>query len=83
LGIALRLEVRKPNNLMTKFYNVVSKKTVPNGDGEKPIYHKVGTVKVTANGGWYLNLYHTDMEFQIFANHEEELPVIHFENNDA
>jgi len=68
---------------MTKFYNVVSKKTVPNGDGKKPIYHKVGIIKVTANGGWYLNLYHNNMEFQIFASHEDELPVIDFQANEV
>lgn len=79
----LRLEVRKVQFKMTKFYNVVSKKIVPKGDSEKPIYHKVGTVKVTTNGGWYLSLYHTDMEFQIFPNHDDELPVIEFGNNEA
>jgi len=64
---------------MAKFYNVVSKKTINIGNQQKPIYHKVGVLKVTANGGWFLALYHTDMEFQIFPNHEDNLPVINFE----
>lgn len=68
---------------MTKFYNVVSKKIIPQGDIEKPLYNKVGTLKVTTNGGWYLSMYHTNMEFQIFPNHDDELPVINFEENDA
>lgn len=53
------------------------------GDTEKTLYHKVGILKITPNNGWFLNLYHTDMEFQIFPNHEDELPVIKFEGHDA
>lgn len=69
--------------MTTKFYNVVSKKIIPQGDSKKQIFHKVGIVKITMNGGWYLSLYHTDMEFQIFPNHNDELPVINFEDHEA
>ncbi len=68
---------------MSKFYNVVSRKTIQTGDTDKKIYHKVGVVKLTENGGCFLNLYHTDMEFQIFPNHDDELPVIDFGDHDA
>ena len=66
---------------MTKFYNVVTRKTIKN---DKHIYHKVGVVKVTENGGWFLQLYHQpDTDYMIFANHNENLPVIEFESNEA
>ncbi|MFD1063692.1 hypothetical protein ACFQ1Q_10585 [Winogradskyella litorisediminis] len=65
---------------MTKFYNVVTRKTVNKGDNDKHIYHKVGVVKVTNNGGWFLQLYHQpDTNFMIFPNHNDNLPVIDFE----
>ena len=51
---------------------------------KKKIYHKVGVVKVTENGGWFLNMYHQPRtEFLIFPNHNEELPVIDFGDHDA
>jgi hypothetical protein len=43
------------------------------------IYHKVGVVKVTENGGWFLQLYHQpDTDYMIFPNHNDNLPVINF-----
>lgn len=68
---------------MSKFYNVVSRKKIEGNTSDTTIFHKVGTVKVTPNGGWFLNLFHTDMQFQIFPNHDDQLPVIDFEGNDA
>jgi hypothetical protein len=66
---------------MTKFYNVVTRKTINN---DKHIYHKVGVVKVTENGGWFLQLYHQpDTDYMIFANHNENLPVIDLESNET
>lgn len=67
---------------MTKFYNVVTRKTINKNDSDKYIYHKVGTVKVTENGGWFLQLYHQpNTDYLIFANHNENLPVIDFETH--
>ncbi|MCL7752462.1 hypothetical protein [Polaribacter sp. Z022] len=64
---------------MTKFYNVVTRKTIHKENNDKHIYHKVGVVKVTENGGWFLQLYHQpDTDYMIFANHNENLPVIDF-----
>ena len=66
---------------MTKFYNVVTRKTINN---DKHIYHKVGVVKVTENGGWFLQLYHQpETDYMIFANHNENLPVIDLESNET
>ena len=70
---------------MTKFYNVVTRKTIGNGNAtDKKIYHKVGTVKVTENGGWFLQLYlQPDTDFMIFPNHNESLTVIDFGIHEA
>jgi len=70
---------------MTKFYNVVTRKTVNQSIAkEKHIYHKVGVIKVTENGGWFLQLYQQpDTDFMIFPNHNEPLPVIDFTDNEA
>ncbi len=64
---------------MQKFYNIVTRKTISKNGADKMIYHKVGVVKVTENGGWFLQLYHQpDTDFMIFPNHNEALPVINF-----
>lgn len=70
---------------MTKFYNVVTRKTITGTTTEeKKIYHKVGVVKITENGGWFLQLYQQpDTDFMIFPNHNEALPVIEFESHEA
>ena len=71
---------------MTKYYNVVSRKTVTDNskDNGKHIYHKIGVVKITNNGGWFLQLYHApDTNFMIFPNHNENLPVIDFSNHET
>ncbi|SDW82039.1 hypothetical protein SAMN05444411_102243 [Lutibacter oricola] len=69
---------------MSKFYNVCTRKTVIGESGEKNIYHKVGVIKVSKNGGWFLQLYQQPgTDFQIFINQNDELPVIEFEDHDA
>lgn len=69
---------------MQKFYNVVTRKTVATKQEEKKIYHKVGVVKITENGGWFLQLYQQpDTDFMIFPSHNESLPVIDFGSNEA
>lgn len=68
---------------MSKFYNVVSRK-LTTGEREKFIYHKVGVLKVTKNGGWFLQLYHQpNTDYLVFPNHNESLPVIDFGEHDA
>ena len=53
---------------MTKFYNVVTRKTINTENNDKHIYHKVGVVKVTENGGWFLQLYHQpETDYMIFG----------------
>ncbi|GGG24998.1 hypothetical protein GCM10011344_27070 [Dokdonia pacifica] len=69
---------------MTKFYNVVTRKTINQDTIGKKIYHKVGILKVTENGGWFLQMYHQpNTDFMVFPNHNESLPVINFGNNEA
>ncbi len=69
---------------MTKFYNVCTRKVINGVNGEKKLYHKVGVVKVTDNGGWFLQLYwQPNTDFLIFPNQDDELPIINFESNEA
>ena len=64
---------------MQRFYNVVTRKHLKTPSDSKTIYHKVGVVKVTENGGWFLQLYHQPhTDFMIFPNHNESLPIIDF-----
>lgn len=68
---------------MSTFFNVVTKKQIPHTLEEKFIHHKIGTIKVTTRGGWYLQLFmFPDAEFQIFPSRDEQLPTINFEEND-
>lgn len=69
---------------MSKFYNVCSRKTILEKGTERKVYHKVGAIKVTDNGGWFLHLYQQpNTEFLIFPNHKEELPVIDFDYHET
>jgi hypothetical protein len=69
---------------MTKFYNVCTRKTIRLEKGDKTLYHKVGVVKVTENGGWFLQMYHQpETDFLIFPSHNDELPVINFGDDEA
>jgi hypothetical protein len=69
---------------MSQFYNVVTRKVVKTGTEEKILHHRVGNIKVTPNGGWFLQLYHLpETEFQIFAGHNSELPVIQIEEDES
>lgn len=68
---------------MSKFYNVVTRKVIPSKEGTT-IYHKVGTIKITKNGGWFLQMYHQpETDFLIFPNQKDELPVINIEDDHA
>jgi len=69
---------------MTKFYNVVTRKVIQTGSENKTIHHKVGTIKVTKNGGWFLQMYHQpNTDFLIFPNQNDMLPVIDFGSHEA
>ncbi|WP_452597564.1 hypothetical protein [Pontimicrobium sp. MEBiC01747] len=69
---------------MTKFYNVVTRKTITQNTEDKKIYHKVGVIKITKNGGVFLQLYHQpNTDFMIFPNHDDALPTIDFGSNEA
>ena len=69
---------------MSTFFSVVTRKVIKDGKQEKVLHHKVGTVKVTSNGGWFLQLFHQpNTEFQIFSGYDNELPVIQMENDES
>jgi len=69
---------------MSQFYNVVTRKVIQDGKHEKVLHHKVGNIKVTSNGRWFLQMYHLpETEFQIFKGHNNELPVIQIEDNES
>ena len=69
---------------MTTFYNVCTSKTIKSPSGDKKLYHKVGVVKVTDNGGWFLQLFQQpNTSFFIFPNQNEKLPVINYDNHEA
>ena len=62
-----------------KFYNVLTKKEFKNGSEVTTLWHKVGIIKVTKNGGWYLQMFHQpETDFYIFEDVEksEKLPDI-------
>ncbi len=84
LGITLRLKYIKLNFSMPKFYNVVTRKTLNKPINDKHIYHKVGVIKITENGGWFLQLYQQpNTDFMIFPNHKDNLPVIDFGSHET
>lgn len=69
---------------MSTFYNVVTRKVISDGSDEKTLHHKVGTIKVTAQGGWFLNLFMLpNVEFQVFPGYGNDLPVIHFDDHES
>lgn len=62
---------------MSKYYTVCSERVQADTLEAKSTFQKVGVVKVTDNGGWFLQLYQQpETTFRIFPNTEEELPVI-------
>jgi len=62
---------------MSKYYTVCSERVQADTLEAKSTFQKVGVVKITNNGGWFLQLYQQpETTFRIFPNTEEELPVI-------
>tara|TARA_Y100001934_G_scaffold271241_1_gene357483 strand:+ start:935 stop:1126 length:192 start_codon:yes stop_codon:yes gene_type:complete len=62
---------------MSKYYTVCSERIQADTLEAKSTFQKVGVVKITNNGGWFLQLYQQpETTFRIFPNTEEELPVI-------
>jgi hypothetical protein len=60
-----------------KYLNICSKRTINKDAVPKTIFHKVGVVKITENGGWFIQLYQQpDVDFQIFPSQDESLPTI-------
>lgn len=84
VGFNPKAVVRKHKKQMPKFYNVCTRKTIITDTEERNVYHKVGVIKVTQNGGWFLQLYwQPETDFMIFPNHKESLPVIEFDSDES
>ncbi|WP_339883542.1 hypothetical protein [Polaribacter vadi] len=68
---------------MAQFYNIVNRKIIQDGKQEKILHHRVGNIKVTNNGEWFLQMFHLpETEFQILSSYTSELPVTQIEDNE-
>ena len=63
-----------------RLFNVLTKKTIPTKGEPIVLWHKVGLIKQTVSGHWYLQLFHQpDTDFFVYEQEEEkenELPEI-------
>ena len=66
---------------MAKFFKVCVDKTIPQeGEEDIKLQFKAGLLKVTDNGGWYLQLFHLpDVDYYIKPAEGENLPIIQLE----
>lgn len=69
-------EVHK-TKFMTTIFNVVCESIHPIQGKEKTIYKKVGYLKATEAGGYYLHLFHQPgVTYRVFNSTEDNLPII-------
>lgn len=63
---------------MSVFQNVFTKKDIVANGEDIRLWHKVGVLKKTKNGGTFLQLFHSpDTDYYVFDDEkEEELPVV-------
>ena len=62
---------------MSSYYNVCCKHQKASGDPKDIVYQKVGYVRVSASGNWFITLYHQPgVEYRVFSSKESNLPVI-------
>lgn len=70
-----------------RVFNVLTKKTIPTKGEPTTLWHKIGLIKQTDSGHWYLQLFHQpDTDFYVYEQmaDDKELPVIQLEgNNDS
>jgi hypothetical protein len=66
---------------MAKFFKVCVDKKISKEEGEDiNLQFKAGLLKVTDNGGWYLQLFHLpDVDYYIKPMEGEALPTIQLE----
>ena len=56
-----------------RFLNVFTKKEFLNDGQTIILWHKVGLIKQTKNGGWFLQMFHQpDTDFYVFEEKEKE-----------
>lgn len=64
---------------MAVFQNVFAKKNIVANGEEISLWNKVGVIKITSNGGKFLQMYHQpETDFYVFDNEQEEeaLPIV-------
>ena len=69
-----------------RVFNVLTKKVIPTKGAPTTLWHKVGLIKQTDSGHWYLQLFHQpDTDFFVYEQlPDEELPSIQIEEgNDS
>lgn len=65
-----------------KLFNVLTKKVIPTKGEPIVLWHKVGIIKQTMSGHWYLQMFHQpDTDFFVYeqAGEDKELPDIQME----
>lgn len=60
-----------------KFFNICSKRIIHSKKGTKTLIYRVGVLKVSDSGKWFVQLFqYPNVDYQVFAQEEQELPVI-------
>lgn len=55
-----------------KLLNVLTKKQFDNNGATTTLWHKVGVIKITAKGGWFLQLFQQpDTDFYVFEEKDK------------
>jgi len=65
-----------------KYLNVLTKQQFHNGSETVTLWHKIGIIKITKNGGMFLQLFQQpNTDFYVFEDKEDlkELPEIQLE----
>ncbi len=65
-----------------RFLDILTKKQFMSGQEQVVLWHKVGVIKITDNGKWFLQLFHQpDTDFYVSEREakKEDLPEIQIE----
>lgn len=65
-----------------RLFNVLTKKTITKDGEPLHLWHRVGLIKSTNSGNWYLQMFHQpDTDFYLVEQEQEkvELPTIEFQ----
>jgi len=61
-----------------RLFNVLTKKVITKDDQPLTLWHRVGLIKTTNSGNWFLQLFHQpDTDFYVVEpEHEERLTAV-------